>query len=1314
MDFLKSYLYDGINEDNVYDNVIRFFIRLTDYLFWDYEYKIKCYNIISQLMTKIVFQNVEFINMQTLNDKINSSDSPRLREFFNKMIQNIKYETIINITNYTNSDILKNKYCMEDIVLAYVYTLFYEHEKYYDKYNNDLINTDSLKYAMIDNIFQQRTSLSFNVFISIHEEYLEKKYEMTKFAEYLFYDYYLICLIKFEKAVNRLSNIKNTSLCNKVLMIKENLYKHEIFDFNFKLCFNIYVNCYIDLIKNKTTYDKITQNFVMKIIELMRFEPHFKENLFMHVPYQNNMLQYNNEMMNDYYRFNLNIEPFDINYDNFYFILKHIDKIIKEYKLNYESNSENIKQLYNKLIQNIIYSDEIEKYGKPYMGGYSHYDLMFLNNFNSSVYSYKHIICKNNELLYGKIPDEKDFNIDLRDFFKCEKPVNYKTINFVIDDKIFIIHIIIYSINNDIHADVINIYNSVLSITTANLISKYINCNININNPAFLNGKYLEKYEQAYVILFIYIKLYYLINKNYNLQYQINYLNFYVKKYSYCLFTSFYLFLMFKLLSLSGSHNIDNVKRANLIDKYKLFLEKENINILPQNEKNKEDFIKNIDYLSNIFHIREHEYEENTLKKINIDEEHIKKTIYWLIHQKKEDYEYFNFLNKIFNVEYNNEQKYQILYFFLSSICLLLKNYSHQRETNNKKYHNLNDKYYYNILLSFCLFKNNCSNKIYIKDFIQYTITHNIRNKSFEDMINIFKKKINLFLNVDYFTFDNKKVKNDIINFDYNKDYEIFDIILSYMLYYTNLSDFAKKLSTNQNINIIQDDKLYYNTVKLSDRKEIIKLLNNSKPLSLFTLVNAKHIINHRKIDKLDENYKRLLTLNLLHTFSKDFLNYLIDERREYYNYDFDYFVEKYKEILRNPDPKLTIFDKNRAFIQEFITEVENTSEDNHHLMINYYDNEEIKKYQKFYNVNYMNLKKSNELSRNFDKIVNNYCDLFYDSITLEDITNKELYESTKKITFPLNNMKDVIKIDGSDIIFHNDYGDFYNSMLAENPEQRFKYNNCYIEIIEPLLKYYVHDLSSFIKKKYQSKIDKVLNTFFESNITKEFRTSTDFNVYINLSIVVSTDNTLSGKGHSCCIIISIKHGHGFIDIYNPHAHVATNSRVYVYNLILKLIANYFKNQHFKEILRRFCNCDIDGSSITIYESSDIQGNQIEIENKYNGYCVVINAIYAYSRIKFYNSSSYSMNYVQQQINNYLHKINHPILFFETFLFFLILNVYNENDCFDSFLIAGDYLKTMINCLGDDNRVKTHTIGSKIFKHPYFSKYKMNALLLIY
>ena len=142
---------------------------------------------------------------------------------------------------------------------------------------------------------------------------------------------------------------------------------------------------------------------------------------------------------------------------------------------------------------------------------------------------------------------------------------------------------------------------------------------------------------------------------------------------------------------------------------------------------------------------------------------------------------------------------------------------------------------------------------------------------------------------------------------------------------------------------------------------EILNLLdlNNNKPLSLFALINGKHIINTKSLNTKSKKYLKLLKLNYLATFNKNLIDY-VDGKQYEYNYNFNYFKDKYQEIMQQQN-EMSFFDKNREFAKFFNLEINNIIDGKNNFINKILNNENenlITKYNKFYNNNYINLKK--------------------------------------------------------------------------------------------------------------------------------------------------------------------------------------------------------------------------------------------------------------------------------------------------------------------------------------------------------------------
>jgi hypothetical protein len=150
---------------------------------------------------------------------------------------------------------------------------------------------------------------------------------------------------------------------------------------------------------------------------------------------------------------------------------------------------------------------------------------------------------------------------------------------------------------------------------------------------------------------------------------------------------------------------------------------------------------------------------------------------------------------------------------------------------------------------------------------------------------------------------------------------------------------------------------------------------------------------------------------------------------------------------------------------------------------------------------------------------------------------------------------------------------------------------------------------------------------------------------------IVINIHTVSTKG-SHYMSVNINFEKHYIDIYNPWGSDFNDPRN-VFSNISKHIEKYFKEYYNIR--------DEQGNIInfTIYNYNTMMYTQSEYENFQQkdimGYCRIFGLIYNLVRINYFNSADYSMNYVQEMINEYVQTFNHPLVFLFHFVLFLYL-----------------------------------------------------------
>jgi hypothetical protein len=523
-----------------------------------------------------------------------------------------------------------------------------------------------------------------------------------------------------------------------------------------------------------------------------------------------------------------------------------------------------------------------------------------------------------------------------------------------------------------------------------------------------------------------------------------------------------------------------------------------------------------------------------------------------------------------------------------------------------------------------------------------------------------------------------------------------------------------------------------YNLLESSQLNSLFKYKENF-PLTLNTIIRCKHLIYHKP--KFDNNEEFLfMFFNFLACFEKNIDKELI--KNEYkvrkifkkqnnvllkfkenmqlsnqnynqfyqksnieiikekinqihnnkinnnYFYDFKYFTELLYCILNNIEPiqKNNIYlplcndYKNKVFLLdlgEFIDPKINVNifsliveyllknNINHHRFTTKYYNKDglndtdyTKKYERYYSTNYINFKKPSK----FVNILNNlseYCWNIFENLNDNDIISN-LYGSLKP------------DYDGKNYFFIGKriYSHCNQLMPAKTILNNYKQIPFdHIDEINTYENINYEDLKKIIMK-YLIKMC-IDNNSFKNNDTLFLYLSTHDNITIkNIN-----------AGHANAIIINFKEK--YIDLYNPWGvsikEIKNNKKLFG-------IQYSYLEKFFKEDFSKFITKFEEKKGKILKENEKFKFNcfsnnpatQRDFEGRYNGFCAMHTFIYVIIRLLFFDKHYYSMNYVQEMINEYMISINHYLYFLEVVIFLYIIYDYDNNPKLCYYNINGD------------------------------------------
>jgi hypothetical protein len=696
----------------------------------------------------------------------------------------------------------------------------------------------------------------------------------------------------------------------------------------------------------------------------------------------------------------------------------------------------------------------------------------------------------------------------------------------------------------------------------------------------------------------------------------------------------------------------------------------------------------------------------------------INKKLYKYINFEKDDTQKFNIIIQLLIklLEYftviDKNNRSDIKYFqnkYFTTITLYILSLLHIG-SNNKS--NINYEENEIIYGGYNIFKFNIRN---LYNYIS-------RNTNFDNRLILLKNKLKKYIdklndtnNLLLITqeFKNKNLKNCNIE---KEIYNVNDFIISFLLYYTNINDFnfintvfsdndIKHISSISNtnkemVNIETENGLIhklYNLIETGKFNCIFDYPDNFI-LTYNILFKGKHIIYHKELQETSKETD-LVLLNFLALFEKhinkllikNYISLNIDLKEKIkiihdYSlnttrfYDFKFFCELlyciyydeniFKNSILQQDAVIinNILEKNN--IDNFINCVifYLTRNNLYHKFTIIYHNKKCKEpcivfFNKYYNTNYINFKKPYFFVNEMNDMVNYYATIFQN-----------------------NGDNEMLQISQ---IHHSFIDEYYKVIPDLYRDSGFMTNERHIESDGLFLRYIVKKLNI---NYYSEFYDNEQNFLFLPDLTIHNKGVLSYdevkkifisyfknyclcfdklkNLVINFSHKVNKNN--QSIGHANSIIINFDEK--FIDIYNTwglkysdnsfYSNKDDNPR-YKIMMIYKYVVKFFKND-FKNILdclNNFYKTNLNINEFVIYDSENNAIFQSTYENKNNGYCRLYSILYPLMRIKYFNNSQISMNYIQELLIEYLISINHYLYVFQ------ILN----------FLMFSELIEIMIN-----------------------------------
>jgi hypothetical protein len=612
--------------------------------------------------------------------------------------------------------------------------------------------------------------------------------------------------------------------------------------------------------------------------------------------------------------------------------------------------------------------------------------------------------------------------------------------------------------------------------------------------------------------------------------------------------------------------------------------------------------------------------------------------------------------NKTFNIpKYDPKVKYDITDLILAYIVYFMNINDFAKENLPPKTNN--DKLVHNNYLSFIinnLFETNC-----FENALENQKNFNLL------LLVLIKCKHIIFHNDIQYCYDHHPLNYKLLfyNFLANFEKQILKQCSKYNIIGVDFNNTIEQLVLTKNN---KHQKYFYNFGYFTDiynciikDLEITEIEKNEEILKNFENIK-KEIKEKLKLDEIVIINEKLIAKKLYcKLFFIKFADFLLQNNKKYHKFTFKYF--------------------NNFCLNKQIPA--NMQLDN------------------FYNMNYISFKKPYKFVKDFNNLVY-YHNIIFNNITPKDIVsffkpNKIYNEMRNKIITVIPSSVSESKVNDKVIryFFEHDVVSLFIRNLVNDEKYNYYQQNPGIRILlnttdEPLTfnknpKYKVNNADSLKKineelDKYVKKlkidmnilIEKMFDEYFEKFIISLTELK---NIYFTM--IPSYDEA----GHSTHI--NINFDEQYIDIYNPWCE---ERNIYDFNnlnpenhkdcmtelkttIFCDCIKNYFisldisNKSKFEEKLLPLINekfkKDIHYEIFKInhyYLSSHTQG---EFENQSSGFCVILNTLYSFIRLFYFNNKEYSMNYIQQMINEYIISFNHPIYFYCVICFLLMVRI---------------------------------------------------------
>jgi hypothetical protein len=617
----------------------------------------------------------------------------------------------------------------------------------------------------------------------------------------------------------------------------------------------------------------------------------------------------------------------------------------------------------------------------------------------------------------------------------------------------------------------------------------------------------------------------------------------------------------------------------------------------------------------------------------------------------------------------------------------------------------------YNILefiIAFCLFLTN------INDFTKYSFKTAQPHKSSRENIQTLLHDNNPYYNNDtYIKRLHTFYEGNVLDYLFNDDKPKHELFFSVLI---KCKKIIWNLPITEDIHYSSKIKILFLNFLVNFEKSLYKLVD--QPYGTIPIEGLLQYIYRGKLyDKIKYFYDFRFFVKLLTYFIKH--NILDPHDDEIINEE----IRKMNDLIALTNSNLQLIQKDvktNDFLSFFLVCYASLigNYKYHHFTIIPKNRKKLSNINldnsSFYNKNYINFKKVYDFVRDFNDLVDYYCSIFSINISTRDVKKIMRSSATQLVAFNsifslYMNMSHVYynKCDNEE--FTPEFNPIISTLRKEKKPGALHENIVYGEH-EPCI--YANELNSYSKflksfliltKDASNFIIlndiSIENTIEEKDI-KNYFLNNIFSPYLekkikdekkNLLLTYTVNNNKS-INHASCIIINFEKG--YVDFYNS-LNIYKVSDVYraVYGKVYESIELYLKyliTEKFKDFkINSFNHFDNMAKFQFEYDSS-----------LFNNYCHYYTLIYEFVRLLYFNKTEYTMNYVQEKINEYFMSFNHLVYFLVVFTFLYVLRCSNIPELYNLIFYTDQNGKKLFKCQ------LLNQPENPFFEYPIYTKYR--------